>query len=622
MKFFRYLNAKTVRDVLVQALLDSPMFEIRWRWNASRALAILRRRAGKKVPPAIQRMQAEDLVALIFPDQLACLENIVGEREVPDHPLIRETIKDCLYEAMDIEELENILEEIKSGSIELHAQDLREPSPLAHEILNAKPYAFLDNAPLEERRTNAVQSRRWLEPSQVKDLAKLDQKAIDTVRQEAWPQVRSADELHDALILHGFITENEGGTGALSTSWEEFFEELCAENRACKLHVDDTNISLWIAAERLNEFKAIYEQGYSYTPALVLPERLRTKEWTGEDALKEIIRGRMEALGPVTADEVSASMGIDMARVDMAFLALENDGFAFRGQFSPNSEEQEWCERRLLSRIHRYTLQKLRKDIEAVSSADYMRFLFAWHRMEPTKQAEGPQALQEALSLLEGFEAPAAAWESDILPARVKDYDYLWLDVMCLSGNTVWGRLRQNTSVNEKKLSPIKTSPICLFNRSNLHHWQTLIKRKQDDKPKLSSKANKVLGLLNEKGALFFADIVAETGYLEAKTEEIISELVTKGYIRSDSFTGLRALLVPSKYKKHSRRRSKNVVFNMSQAGRWSILTSEQKAQEKDKEAAYFTIAKVLLKRYGVVFRKIAEYEKMAPPWRETGAIL
>ena len=182
---FRYLTSKTVRDLLVQALLDAPMFAIRWRWNATRSLAVPRFRGGAKIAAPLQRMESENLLAAVFPDQLACLEHIVGDREIPEHPLVKQTIDDCLSEAMDIEGLEEVLRKIEQGEIRCIARDLPEPSPLASEILNARPYAFLDNAPLEERRTQAVYTRRALERNVGDGLGILDSAAIEKVEKEA-----------------------------------------------------------------------------------------------------------------------------------------------------------------------------------------------------------------------------------------------------------------------------------------------------------------------------------------------------------------------------------------------------------------------------------------------------
>jgi ATP-dependent helicase Lhr and Lhr-like helicase len=460
---FGYLKSKTVKNVLIQALLDSPMFGIRWRWNASTALAVLRRRAGERVPPQIQRMNAEDLVALVFPDSLACFENIPGEREVPDHPLVNQTIHDCLTEAMDIDELESLLIRIERNEIEMIAKDLREPSPLSQEILNARPYAFLDDAPLEERRTRAVMNRRWLDPSEASDLGKLDMAAIEAVRAEAWPQAETPDELQDALSLLGFLTEEEGFLGNSGIGWKAYFNELLGDQRASVLTIGEKKF--WIAPERYMQLVQIYPHAIT-EPQLQIPERYKKQSWTKESALVEIIRGRLESSGPVKARDLAALMDLPLSEIDFALLSLEQEGFIFRGKFTPGVEEMEWCERRLLARIHRYTLERLRKEIEAVSSADFMRFQFSWQHLDQKK--EGITALENVLKQLEGFEAAAASWEGDILPARIADYDHTWLDMLCLSGKIVWGRYRIKNSIGSKILrakSPsilLRPRPSCL----------------------------------------------------------------------------------------------------------------------------------------------------------------
>ena len=619
---FHYLHPEKVRGILIQALLDAPMFEVRWRWNASRALAILRRNAGKKVPPQIQRSQSEDLIALVFPDQLACFENIQGEREVPEHPLVDQTIHDCLYEAMDIEQLEYLLSRIKEKKVNLISKDLREPSPFSREILNANPYAFLDDAPAEERRTNAVISRRWLDPSEVKDLAQLDLEAIHSVKSEAWPQAQNAEELHDALVLFGFLTEEEGK----HEGWEFFFQELINDKRATVLKLENDQ-NLWVAIERLPQIKPAYPDAV-LSPILVVPQRISDTFTQPENALMELVRGRLEALGPVQAQELADSMCKPLHEIETALTLLENDGFVFRGHFTPELEVQEWCERRLLARIHRYTLKKLRKEIEPVSSSDYMRFLFAWHNLEPGTQPEGPKALQKVLEQLEGFEAQAASWESDLLPARLHNYDFGWLDGSCLSGKTVWGRFRPyiNSNGKQKSTSPIKTTPVTLVTRNNVPLWKHLSVTSNDNskETRLSDQANMVLEYLLKRGASFYHDIVENTGLMHVQVEHAMSELVTHGLLTSDSYTGLRALLVPNKYNSERRRLRGKVAFTMEEAGRWSLIQPDgnREIDKKGRKKYLEAVAGILLKRYGVVIRKLADRENLTPPWWELVRVL
>ncbi len=633
---FSYLNAKTVREVLVQALLDAPMFEVRWRWNASTALAVLRRRGGDRVPPQIQRSVSEDLIAQVFPDQIACLENIAGDREVPDHPLVSQTIKDCLHEAMDVDTLESVLKTMKGGDMNMHARDLREPSPMAEEILNARPYAFLDDAPLEERRTNAVRNRRWLDPAVAGDLGRLDPEAIDTVRSDAWPEVRSPDELHDALVLAGYVTEEEGKEGDEYGGWTEYYAVLASDRRTATL-VTDGGRRLWVPLERRIHFEQVHPEG-RFEPKEAIPPDVRTnleksfQTATGtsatdvtaaeETALVELMRGRLETLGPITAAALAGSIDLPVEKIDQALASLEREGFVFRGQFSPDAEALEWCERRLLARIHRFTITKLRREIQPVSPTDFMQFLFTWHHLAPDTRLKGADAVTAVLRMLEGVEAPAAAWESEILPSRVADYDYAWLDNLCLSGKYAWGRLRPHrwNGENGKSTGPIRTTPIAIVDRMNRSLWMSLSGATSDEDLPLSTYAKTVLDLMTRQGAVFFDDIVAQSGILRTHAEEAVAELVSAGMVTSDSFAGLRALLVPARHKESRRGRERGNPFDLSTAGRWG-LTSRTPAEgnpEEDLEA----YARVALARYGVVFRRLTERENTSPPWRDLVRVL
>src|SRR5215207_8815013 len=401
---FHYLNSKTVRQLLCQALLDAPMWNIRWRWNVTRSLAVLRRRGGRKIPPQLQRMDAEDLLTAIFPDQVACAENLnTGERVIPSHPLVDQTVKDCLEEAMDVDGLERLLTSIERNERNLFARDVIEASPLSQEILNARPYAYLDDAPLEERRTRAVFQRRWLDPETAGDMGKLDQSAIDRVRDEVWPEPRNADELHDALVELGFLTEQEG------SRWQEFFSDLNADRRAAVMTTGTTEAKrLWVAAERLPQLQIIYPNA-ALQPSNTAPESVARATWSFEDALVEITRGRLEGLGPVTVDDLIAASGLNKLEIETALLKLEAEGFVIRGKFTPGATVTEWSARRLLARIHSYTLNRLRQEIEPVASSDFIRFLLAWQKVAPDHQMEGPESLKAIIDQLEGFEAPAAA---------------------------------------------------------------------------------------------------------------------------------------------------------------------------------------------------------------------
>jgi ATP-dependent Lhr-like helicase len=605
---FGFLSAATVRPLLVQALLDAPMFGVRWRWNASRALAVPRSRGGRRIPPRIQRMQAEDLVATVFPDALACLETIVGDREIPDHPLVRQTIDDCLHEAMDVERLERILSEVESGRIECRALDLTEPSPLAHEVLSARPYAFLDDAPLEERRTQAVHFRRWLDPADAAALGRLDAGTIERVRREAWPLVRDADELHDALATLGFVTAAEGQRYEL----DPFLDELSRTARATRVR-PSAGSELWVAAERLEEILALVP-GAALDPPIE-PVRARMRGGEPPDPLQEILRARLSVAGPVLAEALAAPLGLDPGRVTAALVALEGQGVAMRGRYTPGADTDEWCDRALLARIHRGTIERLRSEIEPVTPQQLSRFLLEWQHVDPTRRVSGPQALVAVLEQLEGFEAPAAAWESEILPARLEEYDPAWLDALCLEGRFAWGRARNGEASAAR---PVRTTPIVILPREATASWARADDR-TDLLAELSSGARAVQVALEARGASFFGDLVRHTGLLRTQIEAALAELVACGLATADSFAGLRALLVPADKRPsfdERRRRSSSRAPGVEAAGRWSLLAWSSPDTEATQSLAERS-ARALLLRYGVVFRALLEREALVPAWRD-----
>ncbi|MCI0598895.1 MAG: ATP-dependent DNA helicase, partial [Beijerinckiaceae bacterium] len=615
----RYLHSATVRSILTQALLDAPMFMTRWRWVAGIALALPRFRGGRKVPAYLARMDAEDLVGAVFPGQLACAENLVGEREIPDHPLVRQTIADCLREAMDIAGLERLLEGLESGSILAVARDLTAPSPLALEALSARPYAYLDDAPLEERRAQAVMARRWLAPETAADLGRLDPEAITRVREEAWPDAANADELHDALLWLGFLSEEEAGAGP---GWSTWLAGLGHQRRAARINAPHS--VLWVAAERLPQFKVLWPDA-RLEPAIAAPSGKGDEDWTPEAALIEILRGRLEGQGPVTAGALAATLGVEAGRAQAALLALETEGFAMRGRFTPEASTEEWCERRLLARIHNYTVKRLRAEIEPVSARDFLRFLFAWQRVAPGTRMEGPDAVNSIVEQLEGFEAPAGAWESEILPARLANYDPAWLDDQCFAGRITWARLkprgeRPNGGGQAAAPAPLRTTPIALLVRRHATHWFSLSPPGDGAQP--SVRAQAAVDFLREHGASFFDELVEGTGLLRSQAEGALAELVAIGRVTSDSFGGLRALLVPS-YQKTSAgaaRRSRTRAFSTARAGRWALARSNGPAAAlpRSKAEAAEHAARTLLLRYGVVFRRLLEREAAwLPPWRE-----
>ena len=611
----RYLHAASVREVLIQAMLDAPMFITRWRWVAGVALALPRFRGGRKVPPQLARMDAEDLIGATFPDQIACAENLVGEREIPDHPLVRQTIGDCLTEAMDIEGLERLLARIEAGEIRVVARDLTEPSPLALEVLSARPYAYLDDAPLEERRTQAVMSRRWLAPEDAADLGRLDPEAIARVQAEAWPDAANGDELHDALSWLGVLSADEA---AATPGWRDWLGDLARDRRVAQLHVPGA--SLWIAAERVPQVDAVWP-GARLDPAIAAPAAHAETAWSREDALVELVRGRLEGQGPVTLNALAALFGLPPSAIAMALAALEAEGFAFRGRFLAIDEDQ-WCERRLLARVHRYTIKRLRAEIEPVAARDFLRFLLSWQRVAADARMEGPEAIEAVVEQLEGFAAPAGAWESEILPARLAGYDPDWLDDRCLAGRVTWRRLApRNGRGNgaDRRPAPVRSTPIALLARRHAPLWTA---RAAVEEIHLSPRAQVVADAIRAHGASFFDELAATSGLLPSQLEEALAELVALGLVNSDSFAGLRALLVPSGERRpgpNGRRRRRTVKFGMEDAGRWALVPLGRAADPArvDPEAVEH-VARALLQRYGVVFWRLLEREAdWVPPWRD-----
>jgi ATP-dependent Lhr-like helicase len=576
-------------------------------------------------------------MAAVFPDAAACLDNIPGDREVPDHPLVRQTIDDCVHEVMDLERLTDILRRIHAGEIQLVARDLPEPSPLAHEILNARPYAFLDDAPAEERRTQAVYTRRAFEPSSADDLGALDPAAIERVRDEAWPDIQNADELHDALLTSGFLSEVEGISGREGLSWGGYFRELVEAGRADRFQLEKGH-AIWAATERLPEVcSAAGQQSQPRASERGVSEA----EVRREDAVRELLRGRLGIVGPTTAGQLAASLHIPDSDADLALAALEGEGVVLRGRFTPGSTSLEWCDRRLLARIHRYTLNRLRAEIEPVSAADYMRFLFAWQRVAPEHRVGGIEGLATVVTQLDGFELPASAWEQEVLTSRCEEYDPALLDTLCMTGRVAWGRISGTQRVNGSA-GPIRTTPIALFLREHAADW---LAHREAAECELSSYATRVREVLEQRGASFFHEIVPVAGLLPTQVEQGLGELAGAGLVTSDSFAGLRALITPSSKRKPlsgARRRHRSAAYGVESAGRWSLLspaatdgelevasvsggpTGDARSQERtaatgssNSERRAELVAWTLLRRYGVVFKRLLAREPASLPWRE-----
>ncbi|HEV8314909.1 MAG TPA: ATP-dependent DNA helicase, partial [Burkholderiaceae bacterium] len=603
-----YLKSASARDVLIQALLDAPMFGTRWRWNATAALAVRRMNGGKKVPPQFQRSDAQDLLTVVFPDQLACAENLAGEREIPDHPLVLQTLRDCLHETMDVDGFVRLLARIEAGDVGISTCELASPSPLSHAILNARPYAFLDDGEAEERRTKAVRVQPWMDLQTAADIGRLDPELIERVKEETWPEIGTVDELHDALVVHAFLTEAEADA-------QDWVAALEAQRRVTRLQTGP-ECTLLIAAERLHEVAALFpDAAFTISP-------VRQDRPSREDALREILRSRLELLGPITADALVAPLGLSADDALMGLVQLEAEGAVMRGHFSGSGTE-EWCERRLLARMHRYTRDKLRAEVQPVPPAQFMRFLFRWHQLTGAQgddeRREGEAGLAAVLRQLEGFAAPATAWEEDLLSARIKDYEPAMLDRLCAAGRVVWWRPGDGGEPTARS-GPIRGTPIVLCERDALAHWQQAASGDATGEAPLSSRATRVLDALRAHGASFFADLQHDAGLLGTEVEQALGELVAQGLVTCDSFAGLRALVMPAEARRRIRRRHGSYDVGINDAGRWALTRRPRPAPDAPGALAdphVEHIARVLLRRYGVVFRKLLEREAGLPPWRD-----
>lgn len=609
---FHFLHTNTIKAVVTQAVLQSPLFGVRFRAVASRSLSLLRFRGGKKTPPNIQRMLANDLLAAVFPDAAACQDNLGGrDIELPEHPLIEETMKDILEDALDLDGLKEVLHAIATRKINYLAVDTPVPSVFSHEILNANPYAFLDDAPLEERRSRAVEMRRVLPDAMLEEVGKLDPKAITEVQEQAWFDIRCADELHDLLqtliVMPKTIQLNNYQVSL--APWQSYFLELQQAGRAVEARVQERNY--YVATEKKKTFHCIFPKASFVNEVADIEEAAISQD----EALLKSLRGWLAHTGPVTTSALSNCLQFPLSEVEHALLKLEASGYVLRGNFrAANAGEIEWCERRLLARIHRYTTESLRKQIKPVTRAEFMSWLIKWQHMGKGNQLKGEKGLLAVIKQLQGFELAANAWESDVFPGRIQDYETEMLDRLCISGLVGWGRISPHPSLmvtKSRRLSPSRNAPITFFIREEAdwipsqEHLDTI-----DEIESLSHPARNIYRFLQKFGASFYADIVRGTGNLKIEVEDGLWELVAAGMVTADSFDNVRMLM--SKHRKYSRHRYRSMI--PLSTGRWSLLhVHAQTDSEKRVEAACWMI----LKRYGVVFRDLLAREKNIPPWRD-----
>jgi len=615
--FMKMLSARTLPEVLEQAVLASPMFTARWRWNLGRSLAVLRMKGGKRNPPPIQRMEADDLMAAVFPGLAQCQENQAGPIEIPDHPLVRQTLHDCLHEAMDVDALGALLAAIESGGVSLHLRETTEPSPLAHEILNGRPFTFLDDAPLEERRTRAVVLRRGL-PETARDLGRLDPEAIARVREEAAPAPRDAEELHDVLL--SLVV------AAPRADWETGFAELVKAGRAAC--VATRAGALWCATEKRAAIEALFLEA-RFAPDVALPAALAARGPTEPDAAAAaVVRGHLDASGPLAIAPLAAATRLSPARVEQALARLEAEGFALRGNFSPEAADgEEWCARRLLARIHLYTHERLRREIEPVSAQDFLRFLLRWQHVAPGTQREGRRGALAVIEQLQGFELAAGAWEDAVLPARLGNYRREWLDALCLSGEVVWGRLGLRTPSGSEEpaleagrggLVPSRSTPITFALREDLPALLAAARGEGQPTPPGEGPARDLLETLRARGALFHGELVAATRRLPVEVEQGLWDLVSRGLVAADGFESVRALLGARERERRGRARERLRRGSRGRTGaegRWALLPAADLARDPDERAQ--AVAEQLLARWGVVFRDLLVRETHVIAWRE-----
>ncbi len=616
---FQFLTEVTTKNLLEQASLASPIFKTRWRWAANRSLQLLRFSKGKRIPPQIQRTRSDDLMASVFPQAAACFENIEGDIQIPDHPLVREVMQDVLQEAMDLDGLLEVLRGIQDGSIRCLAVDTPVPSQFAHELMNANPYAFLDEAGLEERRTRAVSLRSDIPASVLEQAGKLDPQAIDTVRAQCWPDVRDENELHD-LLMGLLALPAEMIDEGRSPHWPELLNSLERSGRARIMECGRNRC--WVATERLPLAQSLWS----------IPGG---EHAIREDALKKCVQGWVQILGPITANRFARMLSVEPAVVFQAFIAMEVQGLLMRGSFEkPATGEDydvEWCERRVLQRIHKLTVGLRRREIEPVAPAAFMRWLLAWQHVAPQSQLSGEDGLLQALTQLEGFEAPAVEWERSILPARVADYDPAWLDRLCLSGAVGWGRVSPHAAFagadgcGPQRVIPSNAAPITFYVRDSAGWLAHALEEQKIDERKLGQaltpEAMRAWQLLKTRGACFLEDVQRLLLFTRDQARSALWELAAAGLAAADGFDQLRAMLDPDRkpamVAAHRRMRSA--------AGRWSLFTADipvpadalEKARRDDE--AIESAARMLLARYGVVFRDVVARESNIPRW---GALL
>ncbi len=629
---FHFINDHTVTELLEQASLDSPIFQARWRWDAGRSLQLLRFRNGKRIAPQVQRTRSDDLLASVFPQVAACQENIQGDREIPNHPLIREVMKDVLSEAMDLAGLKGLLVSMQTGAVRCLAVDTTTPSQFAHELLNANPYAFLDDAPLEERRARAVSMRGTVPDSVLGEAGRLDPAAIAAVREEIWPDVRDEHEFHD-LLCALIVIPAAMLADSRTCDWQLFFERLVLQGRTTVGEFDGNEYA--IAAERVEQARLLWpEMQFSRTLAVLSG----TKQSTREDVTRKLALGWLGILGPLTSRSLGEKLCIPANEIWKAMVLLESSGTILRGVFEEQAtavvadENVEWCERRLLQRIHKRTLGALRKQIEPVTPAVYLQWLLHWQHLAPQTQLSGEQGVLEAIRGLEGFEAPAIEWERSLLPQRVAGYDPRWLDSLCIMGVVGWGRISPHLAFHSaetggskstaRRIVPTSMAPVTFFIREEALWMDLCLQQRQIPESTLtaclSELADKLRACLAERGAMFSGDLVRCFASTAADLQRALWELVAAGLVTADGFDSLRVLIDPRRKAAHAAPPSMKGPRQRNSAGRWSLLCADAVEENPGvRETQLESACAVLLRRYGVVFRDLLAREETMPRWRD-----
>ena len=507
---------------------------------------------------------------------------------------------------MDIDGLRELVAGIEAGRIAVITRDTTEPSVLAHEILNGMPFTYLDDeTEFANRRSRQVKIPRGL-PVEARDLARLDPAAIERVRDQVRPQPRDADELHDVLMTL-FVMRP-------APEWQEWFDSLVAAGRAAEICGPDA--VLWSAAERSVVLAPLFpDWAAAASPVAGL------KAMEPETVAAEMLRGHLDVSGPCTAAELARVTAVGLPEISLALIRLETEGFALRGRFTDPDGPEEWCARRVLTRIHAYTRQRKRREVEPVTAQDFMRFLLRWQHVTPDTRREGSRGVLAVVEQLQGFELAAGAWEKAILPARVTGYRKEWLDEVCLDGGVAWGRLSVRDEPDElpsRGLTPSRATPITLMIRDDLA-W--LLRAARGERRPVSpgpGRTRDVLDALAERGALFQTDLATTTGRLPGEIEEALWDGVARGLLTADGFRAVRSLfaqraLAQTSLGRHRLRRGGQLASRT--AGRWSLLPEPVSDCDPDELAE--AVAEQLVVRWGVVFRDLLVRENIAVPWRE-----